>query len=142
MVGVNFLKLSKEERLEVIEQIYGSREGLIRVAPSVAKLLPCTLRFEDGSFHTGATQELSEMGVRVYLDRPLNIAVVTPVTVELNWPTAERSVHEGMLLPRQLTRETQGIHLIYFKNTSLQELEELSKRLHLSETPPVWLKQL
>ncbi|MCS6266032.1 MAG: glycosyltransferase [Vampirovibrio sp.] len=141
LVGVNFLKLSKEERLEVIEQIYGSREGLIRVAPSVAKLLPCTLRFEDGTFYTGVTQELSEMGVRVYLDRPLNIAVVTPVRVELNWPTAERSVHEGMLLPRQLTRETQGIYLIYFKNTSLQELEELSKRLHLPEALPAWLKK-
>ncbi|MCX5921599.1 MAG: glycosyltransferase [Candidatus Melainabacteria bacterium] len=135
-VGVNFLKLSKEERLEVIEQIYGSREGLIRVAPSVAKLLPCTLRFEDGTFHTGATQELSEMGVRVHLDRPLTVQTITPVTVELSWVSGERSIHEGMLLPRKLTRETQGIHLIYFKNTSLQELENLSKRLHLPETLP------
>ena len=70
------------------------------------------------------------MGVRVYLDRPLMVAAVTPVTVDLSWPSAECSVHEGMLLPRQLTREAQGVYLIYFKNTSLQALEELSKRLH------------
>jgi cellulose synthase (UDP-forming) len=133
LVGVNFVKLSKEERLEVIEQIYGSREGLIRVAPSVSKLLPCTLRLADGTFYTGATQELSEMGVRIYLDRALNVSAVTPVTVELHWASSERSIHEGMLLPKQLTREANGIHLVYFKNTSLRELEELSKRLHLPD---------
>ena len=70
------------------------------------------------------------MGVRVYLDRPLMVSTVTPVTVDLNWPSADCSFHEGMLLPRQLTREAQGVYLIYFKNTSLQALEELSKRLH------------
>jgi cellulose synthase (UDP-forming) len=134
LVGVNFLKLSKEERLEVIEQIYGAREGLIRVAPSITKLVPCTVHFATGTFYTGATQELSEMGVRVHLDRPLTVAVATPIQLELNWAFDQKSQHEGLLLPRQQTNERQGIHLIYFKNTSLQELETLSKRLHIPHT--------
>jgi hypothetical protein len=132
-VGVNFLRLTKEERIELIEHLYGPREGLVRVAPAVQKRLPCVLHVGDEKRLYGFTFELSEMGIRVVLDRPYHVVKMTPVQLSIHWSDTEPPRRYGMsLVPQHLSHDEPGIQLLYFDNLSIAELDELSQRIHES----------
>jgi len=129
LVGVNFLRLSRDERLEVIEQIYGPREGLIRIAPSSTMRVSCMLKMDEGLTYAGVTKEISEMGVRLTLDRPLTIHTAIHANLELTWDEGVVTEYPCNLIPNTLSGESVGTHLVYFDDMSLEMLDDISKRL-------------
>ncbi|MFM7389230.1 MAG: PilZ domain-containing protein [Vampirovibrionales bacterium] len=133
-VGVNFLRLTKEERLELIEHLYGPREGLIRVAPAVQRRLPCILHTPEGQRLHGFTFELSEMGMRIILNRPYDVNEVTAVQLDVHWYDDERAKSYTMnLVPQYLSQDEAGIQLLYFAKLSIHELDDLSQHIHQSQ---------
>jgi len=129
LVGVNFVRLTREERLEVIEQIYGPREGLIRIAPATGLRVPCIVRFENGQSYTGMTSEMSEMGVRVYLDRPVKVLKPTPAKVEVYWKNAPMISYKSTFIPPHLSGEANLVSLLYFDEQNLATIDDISRRL-------------
>lgn len=130
LVGVNFVKLSREERIEVIEQIYGPREGLIRIAPATSLKVPCILRFKDGRFFTGLTSEMSEMGVRAYFDNPLNFDEPASASIEIYWRNAPMVTYACRYIPNHLCGESTSVSLLYFENQTLEVLDDISRHLY------------
>jgi len=131
LVGVNFVKLSRQERIEVIEQIYGPREGLIRIAPATSLKVPCILRFDEGRFFTGMTSEMSEMGVRAYFDSTINFEEVTPARIEIYWRNAPMVTYSCSYIPNHLSGEPAGVSLLYFENQTLEVLDDISRHLYV-----------
>jgi cellulose synthase (UDP-forming) len=129
LVGVNFVRLSRQERLEVIEQIYGPREGLIRIAPATGLRVPCIVRFKNGQSYTGMTSEMSEMGVRVYLDRPVKVIKPTPAQVEVYWKNAPMVSYKSTFIPTHLSGEAHLVSLLYFDEQNLATIDDISMRL-------------
>ncbi len=129
LVGVNFVRLTREERLEVIEQIYGPREGLIRIAPATGLRVPCIVRLENGQSYTGMTSEMSEMGVRVYLDRPVKVIKPTPAQVEVYWKNAPMISYKSTFIPTHLSGEANLVSLLYFDEQNLATIDDISRRL-------------
>ena len=129
LVGVNFVRLSREERLEVIEQIYGPREGLIRIAPATGLRVPCIVRFESGESYTGMTSEMSEMGVRVYLDRPIKVMKPTTARVEIYWKNTPMISYKSTFIPNHISGETPLVSLLYFEEQNLAMIDDISRRL-------------
>jgi cellulose synthase (UDP-forming) len=129
LVGVNFVRLSRQERLEVIEQIYGPREGLIRIAPATGLRVPCIVRFKNGQSYTGMTSEMSEMGVRVYLDRPVKVIKPTPAQVEVYWKNAPMVSYKSTFIPTHLSGEAHLVSLLYFDEQNLATIDDISRRL-------------
>jgi cellulose synthase (UDP-forming) len=129
LVGVNFVRLSRQERLEVIEQIYGPREGLIRIAPATGLRVPCIVRFNNGQSYTGMTSEMSEMGVRVYLDRPVKVIKPTPAQVEVYWKNAPMVSYKSTFIPTHLSGEAHLVSLLYFDEQNLATIDDISRRL-------------
>jgi cellulose synthase (UDP-forming) len=129
LVGVNFLRLNREERLEVIEQIYGPREGLIRIAPATIVRVPCIVRFRTGGIYTGMAHEISEMGLRLYLDRPLVKDSESPAVVEVYWKNADMVAYPSTYIPNSLCGEPPAVSLFYFEEQNLTMLDDLSRKL-------------
>jgi cellulose synthase (UDP-forming) len=143
-VGVNFVNLPKAQRLEVIQQIYGPREGLIRVAPSNNLMVPVQVMRQTGETIIGRTQEMSEMGVRLFLEKATTFYQEEVVTVRFKWEDGHVSQHEGVLIVPDLAGEqvtTGGVGrppvLVYFRNMGLQELDALSLCMHREPFPQV-----
>jgi cellulose synthase (UDP-forming) len=132
LVGVNFVKLSREERLEVIEQIYGPKEGLVRIAPAAPMRVQCRVNFEDGRSYRGSSTEISEMGIRLKLDRNIIASEPLPAKIEINWPSHTSTVYDATYVPNDISGEEDGISLFYFEITSLDTLDDISKQLHTS----------
>lgn len=144
LLGLNFVQLAKEQRLELINQIYGARDTLVRVAPTVSRMVPCTVTATGtGASIEATTQEMSEMGLRLYFSQgATGFNQEEPVRVTLQWEDGQQSQLEGVLVtPDGSGAGSNG--LVYFKNVSLPQLDDLSKRMlkpqsHLAVTGPVY----
>ena len=142
-VGVNFNRISREQRVELIQQIYGSREGLIRVAPPVTRMLRCAVLRQNGQVLSATSQEVSEMGVRLFLDKPASLQQEETVKVQLFWGDNQSTQLDGLLLVPDLTGETvqtggpgKPAVIVYFRNASLEQLDELSAKMHAADEVP------
>ena len=123
--------------MEIIQQIYGPREGLIRVAPALSRMIPCQIIRQNGEAMMGSTQEMSEMGVRLFLERPYTIKQEEPVVIRFKWEDESITQFDGILFVPDVASEivqTGGPNrepvLVYFRNASLKALDDLSQRMH------------
>jgi cellulose synthase (UDP-forming) len=142
-VGLNFTQLTREQRLEIIRQIYGPREGLIRVAPAVSRMVPCAVVRSTGEVLSGTTQEMSEMGVRLYLKQSTQMRQEEPVKVQFQWEDGTITQLEGLLLVPENAQEMVTIGgagqppvIVYFRSASLKQLDDLSERMLLGTLNP------
>lgn len=142
LVGINFINLTREQRLEIIHQIYGPRDGLVRTAPTVDLMVPCQVVRQSGEAITGRTQEMSEMGVRVFLEKPTSFYQEELVTVRFKWDDGEVTQHQGVLFVPDVAGEqvqTGGLGkppaIVYFRNLGMAELDMLSARMHREPLP-------
>ena len=140
-VGVNFVNLAKEHRLNIIQQIYGPRDGLVRVAPSTNVMIPCQIVRQSGQAILGRTQEMSEMGVRLFLDTETHVSQEEPVTLRLQWEDGSVADYTGLLIVPDASGDhviTGGMGrppaLLYFKGLNMAQLDELSRRMHRETT--------
>jgi hypothetical protein len=144
-LGLNFANLTRQQRLEIIGQIYRPREQMIRVAPSVQKVLRGTLVVPDtGQRIPVYTQEISEMGAVLALQERVALASETPVELEIDWSdgagvtqgdndggNAHLAVYPAMLKGiRQAEANQYPVALIYFERLNLRTLDDLSAHIH------------
>ncbi|MDX2084643.1 MAG: glycosyltransferase [Candidatus Melainabacteria bacterium] len=134
LLGVNFVKLGRAQRMEIIQQIYGPREGLIRVAPSAAKMVNLVVQRANGDRLRGISQEISEMGLRATLQDVAQMQPDEQVSVQLFWEDRTTSEFTGVVVALEESASrgyAQGPTLIvYFKDADLPKLDALSQRLH------------
>jgi cellulose synthase (UDP-forming) len=130
LIGMNFVGLSREERLEVIEQIYGPREGLVRIAPSSAVQVPCRIELTDGRTYKGTSTEISEMGVRLRLDREIIASEPLAAKVQIHWPRHSSVTYQATFVPNEISGEDPGISLFYFEIESLDALDTISRQIY------------
>lgn len=132
MYGLNFVNLSKEDRVAVIRHLYQETDDLVRVAPVVAMQVGCELDFAGAGKCQGVTQEISEMGAAIRLrDSNADVRLGDDVTVTLEWPNGETAQYAATV--KDLAESPSGkpeLILVYFKDMDIRTLDELSRSLH------------
>lgn len=130
-LGLNFVNLTREQRLEVIRQVYKPWDGLVRIAPAVNKFVRCSLRLEDGQQIHGVSQEISEMAL---VFTPQSKTVLHPdqkLAVVLYWDDETVSTFRGIFIDVLENRPGQPPSLIiYFDHMDIKTLDALSQKLH------------
>jgi cellulose synthase (UDP-forming) len=129
--GCNFLQLSRQERIELIQQIYGVQEGLVRVASTVNVALPCRMELPAALNvppQQGVTRELSEVGLCVELPRPLPLSPNGALSgrITLQWPNGKESLMPVSIYPGLSATQ----YLLYFEGLSLAQLDDISRQLY------------
>ncbi len=129
-IGLAFSNLNHDQRLELIRQIYRPKERLVRVAPSVPKLVTCTVVPLDGSpAGRGVTQEISELGVIAQLSDRINLQAGQKVWMQLSWDGREEERYPGEVIDVS-QHYGNPIALIYFDALDMRALDRLSQRLY------------
>jgi len=132
-LGLAFLQITPEQRVELIRQIYRPKERLIRVAPTVSKFVNCSIIPVDGSPPVqGMSREISEQGVLVNLKERSNLQIRQKVLVQLSWDGQAGEKYPGEVVDISLYYDT-PVALIYFSGLDLKTLDQLSARLHEPE---------
>jgi c-di-GMP-binding flagellar brake protein YcgR len=130
-IGMNFVNLTREQRLDVIHQVYKPWEGLVRVAPAVNKLVRCSIKLENGNQIHGISQEISEMGVVISPQTRTMLRPDEKVTVQFYWDDNTVSSFRGVYMDT-LDRgggQTPGL-LVYFDHLDIKTLDALSQKIH------------
>lgn len=129
-LGLAFVAMPAEQRLELVKQIYRPKDRLIRVAPSVSKFVNCTLVPVDGSAPVpGMTQEISELGVIVHLKAKTSLQVRQKVWIQLLWDGNQGDRYPGEVVDVS-TYYGNPVALVYFDGLDMKTLDQLSARLH------------
>lgn len=147
-VAIGLVDLTKEQRQQIINQLFGPRPGIVRVAPPSHLMIRCEVRKDNGQQTTGVTQEVSEMGLRLVLDQPLQIDMHEEVTISLHWQQAPSQMDYGRApaanqqdMVRQYRAIVVGYQhpgvgnmrpglMLYFKDLDLASLDEIARYLH------------
>ncbi|MEB3287451.1 MAG: PilZ domain-containing protein [Vampirovibrionales bacterium] len=146
--GVNFMGLTREQRVELIQQIYRPKEGLVRVAPSINKLFHCAVKGASGQPVTGMSQEVSEMGMVIVLDanaaHQAGLKSGDDVQVQIQWqaPSAQvqqtqQRVYPGKIMDIQ-QQGSQAMTLVYFQGLDMKTLDEISFHIYEAENDPAF----
>jgi c-di-GMP-binding flagellar brake protein YcgR len=129
-LGLAFVNLASEQRVELLKQIYRPKERLVRVAPSVSKFMHCTVVPVDGTAPlTGMTQEISELGLIVHLKGSEQLQVRQKVWVQLQWDGHAEERYPGEVVDVS-TYYNNPVVLIYFDGLDMKTVDKLSQRLH------------
>ncbi len=130
-VGLNFINVSREQRVEIIHQLYQTSDGLVRVAPPVPRILTCQLTLPDGRIGSALTQEISEMGVIMGLSDDIPLSNGMNVTVDLHWEDGETSRYSG-IIKGTLPAGPGNLPMTFvaFNHLDIPALDQLSRRLH------------
>jgi cellulose synthase (UDP-forming) len=129
-VGLGFSQVTREQRIDLAQQIYRPKERLIRVAPSVSKFMNCTLIPVDGSAPVnGMTQEISELGVIVNLKARSNLQTRQKVWIQLAWEGQQGEKYPGEVVDVSVYYGNH-VALVYFDGLDMKTLDQLSARLH------------
>jgi cellulose synthase catalytic subunit (UDP-forming) len=132
-LGLEFIQMTSEQRVELIRQIYRPKDRLIRVAPGVSKFMNCTLIPVDGSAPVhGMTQEISEQGLIMHLKERSNLQIRQKVWIQLSWDGQQTERYPGEVIDVSLYYEN-PVALIYFDGLDMKTLDQLSLRLHEPE---------
>lgn len=134
LFGLNFIDLSKEDRLAIIQHIYQGSDDLVRVAPVVAMQVGTQLvSTAGGQRFDGVTQEISEMGTVIRLRNGGNstLQVGDEVTVNFDWPDDTSGNYTAVVKDvADAPDGSPGLVLVYFKGMDLRTLDVLSRHLH------------
>jgi cellulose synthase (UDP-forming) len=129
-VGLEFTNLTNEQRVDLARQIYRPKERLVRVAPSVTRMQPCSIVPVDGSSPAqGTTQEISELGVIVHLRGNTQLQVHQKVWIQLTWDDKSVERYPGEVMDISVYYGNPVV-LIYFDGLDLKTLDQVSLRLH------------
>lgn len=134
-VGLTFVNLTREQRIALINNIYRPKEGLIRVAPSVNKLVRCTIKTPQGHQVTGTSHEISEMGLIALLAPDAKVNPGDPCEVAIEWPGAE-GASVKTYRARVMDAQDHGnalMTLLYFEGLDMKTLDDISLRIHEPE---------
>ncbi|MGE0201481.1 MAG: PilZ domain-containing protein [Candidatus Melainabacteria bacterium] len=132
--GVKFTQLTRDQRLELIRNIYRPKDGLIRVAPSVNKFIQCRIKNKNNTWLEASTQEISELGLIVLLKNGDILEPEEQVSVQIIWD-AEQNV-QGVYPGRVMDAQPHGhayMALIYFHGLDMKTLDSISQQLHAPE---------
>ncbi|MBX2860596.1 MAG: glycosyltransferase [Vampirovibrio sp.] len=141
-LGLEFLELTKQQQLHIIQQMYRPREGLVRVAPGIQKTVNCVLSVVDnrdatgqpGKLIRGYTWEMSEMGAVISLQENIPLRRGMTVSLKLYWDKQDSMDLEGEIQDIQPPADGKpALLLVYFLNLSLNDVEEISRRIHVAE---------
>jgi cellulose synthase (UDP-forming) len=132
-MGLSFVNMTNEQRVELIRQIYRPKERLIRVAPTVSKFVNCSIIPLDGSPPVqGMTREISEQGVLVSIREHSKLQINQKVWIQLAWDGQEPEKYPGEIMDLSLYYDS-PVALVYFSGLDLKTLDQLSERLHEPE---------
>jgi cellulose synthase (UDP-forming) len=127
-VGMNFVNLTREQRLAIIRQLYRPKEGLVRVAPTVQRSVPCVLNLENGSTVRVVTHEISEMGAVVSFDDSVpGLPNDAKGQLQMHWSDDRISIYPVVI---KGTQDARKLALLYFDNLDLKTLDTLSAEIH------------
>jgi c-di-GMP-binding flagellar brake protein YcgR len=127
-LGLNFVNLTRQQRLELIQQIYRPRESVVRVAPSVHKILHCAVTLPGGQRASGYTQEISEMGTVVALQEKATLEQDMPVLLDIQWDDGKQERYRAVV--KGIRENGNPVALLYFDRLDLKTLDALSARIH------------
>ena len=132
-LGLNFVNLTRQQRLELIKQIYRPRESVVRVAPSVHKILNCSITLPGGQRVKGYTEEISEMGSVIALqERNVKLEQDMPVLFDIQWDDGKLESYRAVVKGTRDagTPNNLPVALLYFDRLDLKTLDALSARIH------------
>ncbi len=133
-LGLNFIHLTREQRLDIIHHLYHPTENLIRVAPTVPKMVPCTLKTESGLSLKGITHEISEMGAVIALQEntleQTSLEAGQLLRLQLHWNPETTLTYPAAVQDTANPDSSTPLVLVYFKEMDLRSLDRLSKHLH------------
>ena len=128
-VGLQFVDLTLEQRVIMMRQIYERKDNLVRVAPSVNRLVNCMIKRANGEAIEAYSQEVSEMGM-VLRYRTHNVPHPQEhVQVAITWSQGDVTVYNAQVNDVVL-HSGSPVSILYFKDMDLKSIEELSRRLH------------
>lgn len=129
-VGLEFVQMTNQQRVELVRQIYRPKERLVRVAPAVSKFMNCTIIPVDGSAAVqGMSQEISELGIIVHLKGRSDLQIRQKVWIQLTWDGQQAERYPGEVVDVSLYYDN-PVALIYFDGLDMKTLDQLSLRLH------------
>ncbi len=130
-LGLNFIELTKKQRLDIIQHLYHAPSNVIRVAPTVPKMVPCSIRTEEpGTPITGITHEISEMGAVVGLQQGASLQPGQRVRLKLEWHPDTTLTYSAVVQDMANQEMEHPLVLLYFQGVDLRALDLLSKHLH------------
>lgn len=134
MLGLNFVNLTKDDRVAIIRHLYQETDDLVRVAPVVAMQVGCQLNSPStGTVVHGVTQEISEMGAVIRLrDSQTDVRLSDEITVDFEWAGGSKSEFNAIV--KDIAESATGqpeLVLVYFKDMDLRTLDQLSRCLHM-----------
>jgi cellulose synthase (UDP-forming) len=128
--GLAFVGMTSGQRMEIIQQIYRPKERLVRAAPTVSRVMPCTITpAEGGAPIPGLTREISELGAIVQLDAGENLDPQRKVWLEWSWDGRQTVRYPGEVAGTSVSGGT-PMALIYFEGLNLKTLDQISYHLH------------
>lgn len=127
--GLNFTVLTTEQHLELIRNIYRPAEGLIRVAPSVNRMLNCRIVRGNGEQVRGLTQEVSELGLIINLHDAARLQPGEKVRLHLQWGDEAEKAYPAIIKDMQPYANMMLV-LAYFDGLDVAAMDDLSQRLH------------
>lgn len=129
-VGLEFIQMTSEQRVDLIRQIYRPKDRLVRVAPSVSRLHQCSIIPMDGSASVqGVTQEMSELGVIVHLNESTALQAQQKVWIQVAWDGQQAERYPGEVMDISL-HYGNPVALVYFDGLDMKTLDQISQRLH------------
>ncbi len=139
--GIKFTRLNREQRLQIIQNIYRPKDGLIRVAPSVNKLVNCMVHTEDGRQLKAQTHEISELGVIARLQPGESLDPEQMVQVQIGWGDEDIQMYPAQVMDAQ-PQDGGLLVLLYFKGLDMRTLDGISRRIHEPVTSKVFHNSL
>lgn len=135
--GLNFVNLSSQQHMELVKNIYRPVDNLVRVAPSVNKMLRCEVRRQNGETLKAITQEISEMGLIVDLQDKAKLNPEESIELAIYWDNdnAPENANNGASVYQAKIKDLQAygnslLALVYFEGMNISAMDEISKNLH------------
>ncbi|MEW5819312.1 MAG: PilZ domain-containing protein [Cyanobacteriota bacterium] len=128
-VGIKFLNLNIEQKLGIINHLYGHNKELVRVAPNFRKILNCLiLKTGSTSPIPGYTYEISETSVTVGIkSAPFSPSEIVNLT--LQWEDMSRQEFSCKVLNLYEDSDNYLVRLS-FSDLTQQSRQDLIKRLY------------
>lgn len=130
-LGLNFVNLTKEQRIDVIQHIHKPWDGLVRVAPAMARMVRCQLVTQSGQQVPCLTSEISEMGVVLSPQGAIQVMPEEKVTIRFQWDDQSENTYSGVFMDAVQRGGGQAAGLlVYFNHQDMKALDTLSMKLH------------
>jgi cellulose synthase catalytic subunit (UDP-forming) len=135
IAGLAYTHMTAAKHVEIVQQIYRPKERLVRAAPSVSRVLPCTLtpaevpEGEEVTPISGMTQEISELGAIIHIRGRSSLNAGDKIWIDWSWDGRENVRYPGEVVETTFYNGS-PVAMVYFVGLNMKTLDQISHYLH------------